>query len=115
MHLLLFNSERERSQQRLGVPLVLSARRFHQRDRARQSTPPGSCSAVKLVLPEVHSDKANALIDDYRKGIHDLIAPEFLPIEITNVLTRAERRKLITIGQAEQKLNDSFLPVHQFQ
>jgi predicted nucleic acid-binding protein len=32
--------------------------------------------AVKWVLPEADSAKAISLRDDYRKGVHELIAPD---------------------------------------
>jgi predicted nucleic acid-binding protein len=60
--------------------------------------------AVKLVLPEIDSDKALALEADYRNQIHELIAPDTYPIEIAHALTKAERRGLLLIGQAETRL-----------
>jgi predicted nucleic acid-binding protein len=60
--------------------------------------------AIKIVLPEVDSDKAVALIDDYRNGVHELIAPDTLLIEVAHALTRAERRNMIPVGRAGQDL-----------
>ncbi|MEQ8787511.1 MAG: DUF1080 domain-containing protein [Pirellulaceae bacterium] len=34
--------------------------------------------ALKWVVPESHSDKALALRDDYRSGVHELLAPDIL-------------------------------------
>jgi predicted nucleic acid-binding protein len=55
------------------------------------------CSAmVKVVLPEADSPKAIRLLDEYRRGIHDLRSPDILPLEMMNALTTAERKKRIT-------------------
>jgi predicted nucleic acid-binding protein len=51
--------------------------------------------ALKWVLPEADSDKAASLGQAFKNGIHDLIAPDTMPIEIAHALTRAERRGLI--------------------
>jgi predicted nucleic acid-binding protein len=50
-----------------------------------------SSVAFKTVVTESDSAKANQLIDDYRSGIQELIAPDVLPIELGHALTRAER------------------------
>ena len=60
--------------------------------------------AVKLVLPEIDSDKALALEADFRNQIHELIAPDTYPIEVAHALTKAERRGLLLAGQAETRL-----------
>jgi predicted nucleic acid-binding protein len=39
-------------------------------------------------------------MDEYRKGIHDLLAPDIYPLEALNGLTKAERQKRITNGFA---------------
>ena len=56
--------------------------------------------ATKWVLPEVNSDKALRLRDDYRLAIHELLAPDFFPGEVGHTFTRAERQKRITAGEA---------------
>jgi predicted nucleic acid-binding protein len=56
--------------------------------------------AVKWVLPEADSAKAIALRDDYRKGFHELIAPDIFKVEAAHALTRAERRRILQQGQA---------------
>lgn len=56
--------------------------------------------ALRTVLNEPHSDKARKLIDDYRAGVHELLAPDFFPLEVANALTRAERKRIIPQGQA---------------
>ena len=50
-----------------------------------------SSVAFKSIVVENHSDLAIRLIEDYRSGIHELIAPDILPIEVGHALTRAER------------------------
>jgi hypothetical protein len=39
-----------------------------------------SCVALKWVLAEPDSDKAVQVRDDYNRGIHELLAPDILPI-----------------------------------
>jgi len=51
--------------------------------------------ALKWVLPEVDSAKALALRDDFRSNIHELLAPDFFPLELLHALTKAERQKKI--------------------
>jgi predicted nucleic acid-binding protein len=46
----------------------------------------------KAVLPEVHSDKAVRLLDEYRRALYDLLSPDFYPIEVAHTITRAERQ-----------------------
>ncbi len=59
-----------------------------------------SAVALKWVLPEIDSDKADHLRDDYRNQLHELLAPDVLPVEVAHALTRSERRGIIAIGQA---------------
>ncbi|HVC98085.1 MAG TPA: type II toxin-antitoxin system VapC family toxin [Pirellulales bacterium] len=61
--------------------------------------------AVKWVLPEPDSPKALALRDDFRSGVHELIAPDTLPVEIAHALTRAERRNLLQHGESINRLS----------
>ena len=81
-----------------------------------------SSIAVKWALPEVGSTKALALRDDVRKQIHEIIAPDVFASEVAHSLTKAERRKLIPVGEASTHLRDilqagptlhSFLPLLQ--
>lgn len=65
-----------------------------------------SCVAIKWLLTEDQSDKANALRDDFGKGLYELLAPDVFPIEAAHALTRAERRNIIPHGQAEVLLAD---------
>ncbi len=57
-------------------------------------------AALKWEVPETDSDKADRLRDDFRRGIHALVAPDFFPLEIAHALTRAERQGRIAVGQA---------------
>lgn len=65
-----------------------------------------SSVGFKWVVPEVHSDKALRLRDDYRNGMVELIAPDIFLVEITHALTRAERQKRITPAQGALALAD---------
>jgi predicted nucleic acid-binding protein len=60
-----------------------------------------SSVATKWVLPEVHSDKALRLRDQFVSGVHKLVAPEVFSVEVAHALTRAERQGRIAIGDAE--------------
>ncbi len=54
-----------------------------------------SSVAFKWVVQENHSSKSLLLREDYRKAVHELIAPDFFPFEVGNALTKAERQKII--------------------
>jgi hypothetical protein len=43
-----------------------------------------SSIAVKWELAEIQSDKANLIRDDFRRGRHDLLSPEFFPFEVAH-------------------------------
>src|SRR5437879_2849616 len=66
--------------------------------------------ALKCVLPEKDSPKAVRLRNDYRKNIHELIAPDIFPAEVAHALTRAERKKIIQPPQGTKR----FLAVMRF-
>lgn len=61
--------------------------------------------ALKSVLPEQHSDKAERLLLAYQNRVHELLAPDIFPVELAHALTRAERQKSMPIGEASIKLN----------
>jgi len=65
-----------------------------------------SSVGFKWVVPEIDSDKALRLRDDYRKGLAELIAPDIFLVEIAHALTRAERQKRITPAQGALALAD---------
>ena len=48
--------------------------------------------AVKWELTEADSQKAIKLRDDARAGLHDLLSPDVLPVEVGHAITRAERQ-----------------------
>lgn len=62
--------------------------------------------AIKWVLTEADSPKANALRADIENQIHELLAPDVYPIEIGHSLTRAERKGIIPLGDADPLLAD---------
>lgn len=57
-----------------------------------------SSVALKWALPEPDTAKAVQLRGDHRSGIHELVAPDFFPIEVAHALTRAERQRRIPQG-----------------
>src|SRR5713226_2315283 len=65
-----------------------------------------SSVAFKTLVAETESAKAQELCDDYRKGIHELLAPEVFPVEIAHAITRAERQGRITPAQGARLLTD---------
>jgi predicted nucleic acid-binding protein len=69
--------------------------------------------AFKCLVPEAHTDKAIRLRDDYRAGVHELLAPDVFPVEVTHALTRAERQGRVTTVQGALLFRDmlTVLPV----
>jgi predicted nucleic acid-binding protein len=65
-----------------------------------------SSVALKWVLSEADSGKAIRLRDEYRNGVHELLAPDLFPPEIANALASAERQKRIRPGESAVFLND---------
>ncbi|MGH7136451.1 MAG: type II toxin-antitoxin system VapC family toxin [Pirellulales bacterium] len=66
--------------------------------------------ALKWVLSEADSPIANRLRDEFKQRIHELLAPDTLPVEIAHALTRAERKGLIPKGQAAVLFADVVTP-----
>jgi predicted nucleic acid-binding protein len=62
--------------------------------------------ALKWVLPEPLSAKAAQLRDDFRKSVHDLLAPDVFPAEVGHALARAERKKILQPPQGSILLAD---------
>ncbi len=57
------------------------------------------CStALKWVVAETDSPKAIRLRNDFRNGVHQLLAPDLFPTEVGNALLIIERRKRIARG-----------------
>lgn len=65
-----------------------------------------SSVALKWVLTEPDSAKANQLRADFRNAIHELLAPDVFPVEIAHSLTRAERQGRILAPQSGVLLTD---------
>lgn len=63
-----------------------------------------SSVAVKWALPEIGQPKALALREDLRNNVHQIIAPDVFPSEVAHALTKAERMKVIPIGDAKKHL-----------
>jgi predicted nucleic acid-binding protein len=63
-------------------------------------------TAVRWVLPTPLQAKALKLRADYQQTIHELIAPSHFPGEIASALTKAERQKLIPVGDAHLLIQD---------
>ncbi len=55
---------------------------------------------IKTFVAEADSAKAIHLCDDFRAGIHQLLAPDLFPTEISNVLMILERAGKIRPGNA---------------
>jgi predicted nucleic acid-binding protein len=60
--------------------------------------------ALKWVLPEPDSAKAGQLRGDFQAAVHELLAPDVFPAEVGHALTRAERRGIIAVGDADRHL-----------
>jgi len=55
---------------------------------------------LKFALNEPGADKARKLQDEFRRGVHEFLAPDVFPAEVGHALTRAERKRIIPEGQA---------------
>ena len=64
-----------------------------------------SCVALKWILPEADTPKAVRVRNDYRRGLHDLLAPDVFPIEVAHNVAKSERRGLIPFGSGTRRLN----------
>jgi predicted nucleic acid-binding protein len=65
-----------------------------------------SSVGFKTLVAETNSAKAQQLYDDYRKGIHELLAPDVFAVEMAHSITRAERQARITPAQGARLLTD---------
>lgn len=63
-------------------------------------------AAAFWVLKSPLAPKAVLLRDEYRRRVHELIAPSHFPDEIASALTKAERQKLIRVGKAAGLIQD---------
>src|SRR5947208_6782090 len=57
-------------------------------------------AAICWVVRRPLTPKAIRLRDDFRQSIHHLLAPDIFIDEVASGLTKAERQKLIPLGQA---------------
>lgn len=69
-----------------------------------------ACVAIAAVVEVDHTSAARALLVDFRNQIHELIAPDSLPIEVAHALTRAERQGKINQGRALVGFNEFLDP-----
>jgi predicted nucleic acid-binding protein len=60
--------------------------------------------AVKLVLPEEHSDRAAALLADAVRRRERVISTHLLPIEANNTLRQRMRREGMSLDEARRRL-----------
>jgi predicted nucleic acid-binding protein len=65
-----------------------------------------SSVALKWVLPEADSAKAIRLGNEYKTGVHELLAPDVFVPEIANALASAERQGRIKAGESAIYLHD---------
>jgi predicted nucleic acid-binding protein len=61
-------------------------------------------AALCWVLPRPNSGKALQLRDDFQHAVHELIAPSVFSGEVASALRKAERQKLIVVGNARPLL-----------
>jgi predicted nucleic acid-binding protein len=73
-----------------------------------------SSVAVKWAIPEADTAKALQLREDFRNGVHELLAPDVFAIEAAHALTRAERQKRILVGESKLFLTDLLNTAPQF-
>ena len=76
--------------------------------------------AMRWVVPEEDSAKAQLLRDRLRSQVDACFAPDVFPIEVAHALTRAERQRRIQVGEAAMLLasilstSPKLLPALQF-
>lgn len=64
-----------------------------------------SSVALKWVLPEADTPKAVRVRNDYRRGVHELIAPDFFPAKVAHNIAKSERRGIIQPPLGTRRLN----------
>jgi predicted nucleic acid-binding protein len=65
-----------------------------------------SSVGFKWVVIEPDTVKARRLRDDYRNAVHDLLAPDVLPVEVAHALTRGERQGRVPVAQGHLLMRD---------
>lgn len=63
-------------------------------------------TAVRWVLQNPLTPRALRRRDEYQRQVHELIAPSHFSGEIASALTKAERQKLISVGDAPRLISD---------
>ena len=63
-------------------------------------------TALRWVLKGPLTPTALRLRDEYQRQLHELIAPAHFPDEVASALTKAERQKLIPVGDARVLVHD---------
>ena len=69
--------------------------------------------ALKRVLKEEDTAKADQVHDDFRQKLHELLAPDTFPVEVAHALAKAERRGIIPQGDADKLLTEVLSPPPQ--
>ncbi len=67
-----------------------------------------SCVAIKWVLPEVETTIAVQILNEFRRGMHELLAPDVFPVEVAHALARAERKGVIHPPLGSRRLRSVF-------
>jgi predicted nucleic acid-binding protein len=62
--------------------------------------------ALKWVMPEIDSDKADLRRLGFRNGTHEFLAPEIFTVEAAHALTRAERQGRVSVGKSRMLFLD---------
>ena len=65
-----------------------------------------SSVAVKWVITEPYSDRADLLRADFQNAVHELLSPDIFPVEVAHALTRAERQGRVPAGKSNVLLGD---------
>jgi predicted nucleic acid-binding protein len=60
--------------------------------------------ALKWELPESDSTKALVIRDDFIAKVHELLVPDFFPVEVAHAVVRAERKNILTTAEGAQAL-----------
>jgi predicted nucleic acid-binding protein len=69
-----------------------------------------SSVGLKTILPETDSPRAIALCHEFRQGGLELLAPDVFPVEAAHALAKAERKRLLIVGEASALFDDLILP-----
>jgi predicted nucleic acid-binding protein len=69
-----------------------------------------SSVGLKTILREADSPQAIALCERFRQGVDQLLAPDVFPVEAAHALAKAERKRLLVVGEALALFDDLTLP-----